>query len=64
MAPFLEPKGRAEEESPVRHAYRYLNNRRDVSGEFVGVADVLARAIRRFRYLIAFKHSGRFFCSE
>lgn len=29
LAPFLEPQGTAEEESPVRNAYRYLTNRRN-----------------------------------
>jgi hypothetical protein len=29
LAPFLEPEGMPEEESPVRAAYRYLTNRRD-----------------------------------
>lgn len=29
LAPFLEPEGTAEEESPVRNAYRYLSNRRE-----------------------------------
>lgn len=29
LEPFLEPQGTAEEESPVRNGYRYLNNRLD-----------------------------------